>query len=205
MCRKLTEDERVERNERKRERLRLLYIANAELYRARAAKRYVEKREEIRARARHLRAINPEKERASARRWAAANSARVLARVISWAAANVDKVRATKKRWVVKHAEKDRAAKRRYKKEHPEKVREYTNQRRARKRGARGVCSAVQTAARIAYYGGNCAYCRILPYEHIDHVIPLSRGGSNWPANLRPSCAKCNLSKGGKLLSEWSQ
>jgi 5-methylcytosine-specific restriction endonuclease McrA len=27
-------------------------------------------------------------------------------------------------------------------------------------------------------------------------VIPLSVGGTNWPANLRPACRSCNSAKG---------
>lgn len=71
------------------------------------------------------------------------------------------------------------------------------------RRGAPGVATLEQVRARVAFYGGVCAYCGD-EYEHIDHVIPLSRGGSNWPANLRPACAFCNLSKHNKKPSEWS-
>lgn len=38
---------------------------------------------------------------------------------------------------------------------------------------------------------------------HVDHVIPLSRGGSNWPSNIVISCPCCNSSKGNKLPSEF--
>jgi hypothetical protein len=31
-----------------------------------------------------------------------------------------------------------------------------------------------------------------------DHVKPLARGGSNWPANLRPACKSCNSRKGAR-------
>ncbi|NAE18264.1 hypothetical protein GUJ16_13385 [Enterococcus hirae] len=33
------------------------------------------------------------------------------------------------------------------------------------------------------------------PASEIDHVKPLSRGGSAWPANLRPACRTCNSKK----------
>ena len=33
---------------------------------------------------------------------------------------------------------------------------------------------------------------------HIDHVISLSKNGPDTLANVRPSHALCNLSKGGK-------
>ena len=67
--------------------------------------------------------------------------------------------------------------------------------RRARKRDARGSASGAQIAARVAVYGGLCAYCGKVPYQDIDHVVALIRGGTNWPANLRPSCKRCNVLK----------
>jgi len=40
-------------------------------------------------------------------------------------------------------------------------------------------------------------------FPNVDHVIQLSRGGSNWPTNLRPACSACNTQKGPKTLREW--
>ena len=37
---------------------------------------------------------------------------------------------------------------------------------------------------------------------HLDHVVPLSRGGSHDESNLRVSCAPCNLSKGASARGE---
>lgn len=50
-----------------------------------------------------------------------------------------------------------------------------------------------------------CAYCddEEGPFQ-IDHVIPVTRGGSNEMSNLRVACRSCNSSKGDRLLSEWS-
>jgi hypothetical protein len=52
--------------------------------------------------------------------------------------------------------------------------------------------------------GHQCAYCGSVdgPF-HIDHVHPLSRGGSNAIDNLTVACATCNLSKSGRTVSEW--
>lgn len=36
-----------------------------------------------------------------------------------------------------------------------------------------------------------------------DHVIPLSRGGTNDEGNLVCACLPCNSSKNDRLLSEW--
>lgn len=57
--------------------------------------------------------------------------------------------------------------------------------------------------ARVDYYGGMCSYCQSAPFEHIDHAIPVARGGSNWPSNLRPSCGDCNLRKWTKTAMEF--
>lgn len=48
---------------------------------------------------------------------------------------------------------------------------------------------------RCSYCGGAC--------ESVDHVVPLSRGGTNYEGNLTPCCLPCNSSKNALLLIEW--
>jgi 5-methylcytosine-specific restriction endonuclease McrA len=45
--------------------------------------------------------------------------------------------------------------------------------------------------------------CRVIP--HIDHIIPIASGGSNYPSNIQFLCAACNLSKGCKDPIEFAQ
>lgn len=80
---------------------------------------------------------------------------------------------------------------------YPETAAAMNQRRRARLRGAQGHASPEQIAGRVAYYGGKCWLCSD-PYDALDHIKPLSRGGSNWPSNLRPICTPCNLAKGAK-------
>lgn len=49
----------------------------------------------------------------------------------------------------------------------------------------------------IKKYNGKCAYCgkECLGRYHIDHKIPVSRGGGNEIENLALSCPHCNLVK----------
>jgi len=57
----------------------------------------------------------------------------------------------------------------------------------------------------FALLGYCCAYCR-QPVEGLpdpDHVVPLSRGGSNGNGNILPSCRPCNSDKRDLLLWEW--
>lgn len=52
--------------------------------------------------------------------------------------------------------------------------------------------------------GDICAYCGLVATGiHIDHIIPLSKGGLDTVSNLTVSCASYNLSKGSKSLKEW--
>jgi hypothetical protein len=55
---------------------------------------------------------------------------------------------------------------------------------------------------------GRCFYCglRTNPFITfcIDHVYPVSRGGSNDIGNLVPCCRYCNASKRDSLLDDWS-
>ena len=50
-------------------------------------------------------------------------------------------------------------------------------------------------------YNNICVYCGH-PSEHIDHVIPVSRGGTNNTNNLVAACSSCNHRKFNHLLSE---
>ncbi len=52
---------------------------------------------------------------------------------------------------------------------------------------------------------GLCYYCctNISNSYHVEHMIPISRGGGNEPENIVLSCAFCNLSKGSKTAQEF--
>lgn len=59
----------------------------------------------------------------------------------------------------------------------------------------------------ISSHGYVCTYCDQEKEDrelHVDHIIPLSRGGTNHFLNLTLACASCNSSKRSKLPSEWS-
>ena len=51
------------------------------------------------------------------------------------------------------------------------------------------------------YKGLPCVVCGE-PSNSVDHIIPLSRGGTNDPSNLQPMCQLCNSKKGAKINSE---
>ncbi|HTT14808.1 MAG TPA: HNH endonuclease signature motif containing protein [Thermoplasmata archaeon] len=68
----------------------------------------------------------------------------------------------------------------------------------------RGTTSGATWRRAKEIFNGRCAYCRV-PGQRLqrDHVIPLSRGGFDSPANVVPACEGCNLSKGDKAVRYW--
>ncbi len=79
----------------------------------------------------------------------------------------------------------------------------------ARRLAAPGLANKAQLVARVAFYGGRCAYCGG-PWENeerkaIDHVIPIARGGTHWPSNRRPACRSCNTRKSSMPLRAWRE
>jgi 5-methylcytosine-specific restriction endonuclease McrA len=90
---------------------------------------------------------------------------------------------------------------RRWRAKDPERHRLEKMQTAARRRGAPGAATAAQISARIAMWGGKCWICG-KKADSIDHVIPVSRGGTNWPANLRPACMGCNRKKSNRSHRE---
>ena len=100
--------------------------------------------------------------------------------------------------------------KREYLEANPERKAAAGRSRRARKRNAEGHHVVADVIAIFEKQRGLCAYCgeRLLrsgPSKyHVDHIVPLALGGSNWPSNLQCLCKTCNLSKGAKDPIEWA-
>lgn len=83
----------------------------------------------------------------------------------------------------------------------PDKRHELTHKRRAEHYGVEHV--AYSRTEILARWGHRCAYCPGIA-THLDHVVPLSKGGTDTENNIVPACAPCNLSKGAKTLAEWA-
>lgn len=77
------------------------------------------------------------------------------------------------------------------------------HKRRARKANAAGFFTKEQLQARFRYFGYKCIYCDSTDRISVEHLIPLSRGGTNWASNIAPSCLKCNCSKNKRTHKEF--
>ena len=129
----------------------------------------------------------------------------------------------TQRRYYQEHREKKHEQQRRYQKAHPERAREYRkahikqrreSTRRSRQRhpeiGRRAAHKrrALERGAKIgpikpdAIYtrdNGICQICkrRVAKREaSLDHIVPLSKGGSHTMANLQLAHRRCNYKRG---------
>lgn len=85
------------------------------------------------------------------------------------------------------------------------KNRAYQNNRRVRVINAEGVFTPEEFERILVAQNYRCFYCGCDLLDGaatVDHFIPISKGGSNWPSNLRGSCLTCNISKGTKIITE---
>ena len=99
-------------------------------------------------------------------------------------------IRDYQRKWRVENREKDSAIKRRYK---------------ARKRNAPGSHTGDDIILQYQSQKGLCWWCE-KPVDndyHVDHRIPLNRGGSNNPDSLVISCPACNCARKDRLPHEW--
>ncbi len=141
---------------------------------------------------------NRERARASDRAQYWADPEKYREKTARWRAANPEKAKLADKR-----AKEIRPEYRKnWRKKNPEKYKAESLRRRVRL-SVGPVATADEIKARVEYCGGKCVYCGGA-YEHLDHFVPLAKGGSNRASNLVPSCEKCNLAKAAKKPGKWT-
>jgi 5-methylcytosine-specific restriction endonuclease McrA len=73
--------------------------------------------------------------------------------------------------------------------------------RRARELAAMGVVTAEDWIAILQQHKHRCFYCKTRRLKlTMDHVIPLSRGGTHTKENIVPACQPCNSKKSAKII-----
>lgn len=117
--------------------------------------------------------------------WAAINSQRVASLKRGYYERNREKVISRSKKWAEDHAENVKAAKANNRRK-----------RRAAKNAGKGHFTVEEFDALCSAYGYACLCCgvtdRIL---EADHVVPLTKGGSDDISNIQPLCGECNRRK----------
>lgn len=152
-----------------------------------------ENRDALLEQAREYRVKNGERIRELARARYKSNRDRVLSQVRDYASRNREQVRAKNKLW----RENNR-----------ELVATLDRLKRDRRKGAVGSHTVDDIREIERLQRNRCAYCKCdlrKLKRHIDHIVPISRGGTNDRANLQLLCEFCNLSKHARDPIDFAQ
>lgn len=87
-------------------------------------------------------------------------------------------------------------------------LRLYTRQKSKRRKAQMRDSVAIQVtgkqiSARFAEFDHRCAYCGVAGDLHIEHVLPISKGGGHALGNILPACKSCNFSKRDHDAETW--
>ena len=147
------------------------------------------------------------------REWKKKNRSKVLAAKKAYREANAEKISNYSKSYRIKNSDILAERLRQWRKENPEKFRQHNNangrRRRARKFDNGYIPYTLDQV--LEEYGSVCYLCE-KPIDltasrkagvgnwqiglHLDHAIPLSKGGMDCLENVAPTHAICNLDKG---------
>lgn len=111
----------------------------------------------------------------------------------------------SRKDYVKKHLQKIKIYLSEYGKEwrakNKDKCRNYKTDRRGRISKVGGSFTEKDFQDLCNKYGNKCLCCGIYDEKlHADHVVPISKGGSNSIENIQPLCKTCNLQKSTKTI-----
>lgn len=87
-----------------------------------------------------------------------------------------------------------------YRRTHPRNRRAEKQRRRARLRGSNGSFTTAEWSALCHFYEDRCLSCEAQVPLTVDHIVPLSLGGSNTIQNIQPLCMACNVAKGTQVI-----
>jgi len=174
----------------------------------------------------NYRARNKEKIALNHRRWSLENKEHILAKGYEWRKANPERYKQAQQKSALKHRVKKRLYNQKWsaankelhrqiiaewQKRNPESKRRSANKRRAKVMANRHELYTEHQV--IQKYGTDCHLCQ-LPIDfdaprrvgrngwenglHIEHLVPIDKGGPDILDNVRPSHGLCNLRKGAR-------
>lgn len=146
-------------------------------------------REEQKQKTRDWNRDNPEKAKERTNKWRESNREHFL---------TLHKANNAVRRSNIEVREREKETTSAWKRANPNKVLTYGRNRRALKRNAEGTHTEDDITSIWVNQKGQCVYCDadlLVTDFHVDHIVPLAKGGSNWPSNLQCLCPDCNLRK----------
>lgn len=164
----------------------------------RIARRYHKHGEAIRAAGKAHYQANKAKRLEQSREWYAANVERKAATGRAWRNRNLDLARELGCSYYRANREHVLALHKAWARANRHRKRAHYQTRRAKVRACEGFHTSDDIVALLVRQKHRCAMCdaSIKKRYEVDHIQPLSKGGSNWPRNLQLLCRTCNRQKG---------
>jgi len=139
--------------------------------------------------------------------WYRENRKKALEYARQYRLKNSIRIKELAEQWYQKNKEKVKEYQYLQNKQYPAKRKAIKAQRRARLLNAEGSHTAKDITWLLEKQNHRCVYCPADLREgyHVDHIQPLSKGGSNYKDNLQILCPTCNKRKHAKDPIEFAQ
>lgn len=148
---------------------------------------------------------NPEGRKRTSEKHRRSNLEKVAETMRNWRKENKEHYLQYDREYNERNRDRKRATAQRIREKNRDRYRSYQHQYRTRKLANGGSHTAEDIQRQYESQQGCCFWCSVqVTAYHVDHVIPLSRGGSDYPENIVIACPTCNVSKNDKLpYTEW--
>ena len=165
-----------------------------------------EKAKEINAQRKNYRLTHKEEKKIADAKYYSENLDRVTEYKAAYYKKNRSRLDLLNSQWIKNNPEKFKKIQNRYSDANPENKRIHCQNRRARIRKNGGQLSRGIAIRLFKSQKGKCACChkRLTKY-HLDHIMPLSRGGRNEDSNIQLLCQPCNQKKFNKHPIDFMQ
>ena len=177
--------------------------ANLEQYRAREQEYVKTNKDHYRELKRAHQKANPEKYEEARRKYRETHREEINEKAKERRQQDLEHYREIGRKSYERNAEERRRYSAEYFKLHPEKSVEASNRRRAQKLASGGSHTEEEWQSLKVFYDYKCLCCgKREPEIRLtrDHVIPLTKGGTDSIDNVQPLCARCNSKKNSKHI-----
>ena len=142
------------------------------------------------------------------------NKDKVKEQVKLYVQKNKDAVRERIKKWNSENKDRVLGYIQKYRSLHPEQMTKSSRKRREIFKNVVGNFTLAEWISLCNKFGNKCLWCERTDRKlTIDHVVPITKGGTNYIDNIQPLCVNCNARKNnstidfrpfGSAIMEWT-